>query len=109
MAFTNIQLPTLSGENVFTRPLSPADVKSCVNVESAFVERERCSEEKFVYRLNQTPNLCLGLFTSTNNEAQLIGHIIANRSSAPTITDGSMQMPDNWQSLSEDSTVVVDN
>lgn len=47
MASTNpLQSPALTGLNAFTRPLTDADLKSCVNVESSFVEHERCSEEK---------------------------------------------------------------
>lgn len=44
MAFAH--LPGLAGLNAFTRPLSPADVQSCVTVESAFPEHERCSQQK---------------------------------------------------------------
>ena len=44
MAFEH--LPRLAGLNAFTRPLSPTDVQSCVTVESAFPEHERCSQQK---------------------------------------------------------------
>lgn len=40
------QCSALSGLDFYLRPLSVADVKSCVIVESAFPEHERCSEEK---------------------------------------------------------------
>ncbi|KAJ5604801.1 hypothetical protein N7510_009955 [Penicillium lagena] len=103
------QAAALSGLHAFVRPLSVADVKSCVEVENAFVEHERCSEEKFVYRLTRTPELALGLFIQTSNGSpRLIGHVIANRSSASAIQDTSMEAPKNWQSLSPDRPVVVD-
>ncbi|KAF9888607.1 hypothetical protein FE257_008539 [Aspergillus nanangensis] len=93
------QFPSLPGLNAFLRPLSVSDTKSCTTVESAFPEHERCSEEKFIYRLNQTPELCLGLFIKAKDNERLIGHVIANRTSFKTATDGSMLMPESWRSL----------
>ncbi|KAB8262740.1 hypothetical protein BDV32DRAFT_147288 [Aspergillus pseudonomiae] len=84
------------------------DLKSCVTVESAFVEQERCSEEKFLYRLNRTPELCLGLFIKTDNTEQLIANVIGIRSLSTTITEGSMKMPSNWQSHSPYDPVIID-
>lgn len=43
---TPIQCSALSELGSFLRPLSVTDVDSCVIVESAFSESERCSEEK---------------------------------------------------------------
>ncbi|KAB8235155.1 hypothetical protein ETB97_003847 [Aspergillus alliaceus] len=108
---TPLQIPALDGLNPFTRPLTPSDIQSCVTVENAaFIEQERCSEEKFEYRLHQTPGLCLGLFIKPNEHdtEQLIAHVIANRSSSRTIAEGSMQMPPDWQSRSSSEAVVVD-
>ncbi|KAF7587833.1 hypothetical protein BBP40_006656 [Aspergillus hancockii] len=98
----------LAGLNPFTRPLTAADLRSCVTVESAFPEHERCSEEKFAYRLHRTPELCLGLFVNKNNNEQLIAHVIGIRSSSTAITDASMQMPSDWRSHSAGEPVVVD-
>ncbi|KAB8071177.1 acyl-CoA N-acyltransferase [Aspergillus leporis] len=109
MTSNNLQsYQTLAGLNAFTRPLTAADVKSCVVVESAFPEHERCSEEKFEYRLNQTPELCLGLFVNTNNNEKLIAHVVANRSCDTTVREGSMHMPDDWQSHASSDPVLVD-
>lgn len=41
-----VQFPGLDGLKAFIRPLSVVDVDSCVIVESAFPEQERCSKEK---------------------------------------------------------------
>jgi len=75
--------------------------------ESAFPEHERCSREKFEYRLSRCPELSLGLFTRpTEAECQgqenppkrrLIAHIIATRSPFPGVTDASMAVPPDWR------------
>ena len=39
---------------------------------------------------------------------RLIGHTIANRTSASSITEGSMEMPENWRSLTPNDVVKVD-
>jgi hypothetical protein len=46
MSQRTIHIPSLGNTNAFTRTLSIDDLKSCVIVESAFTEPERCSEEK---------------------------------------------------------------
>ncbi|OQE29950.1 hypothetical protein PENSTE_c002G01303 [Penicillium steckii] len=102
------QFPALTGREAYVRPLSVQDVKSCTTVESAFPEHERCSEEKFYYRLSHTPDLCLGLFVKEEENDRLIGHTIANRTSASSITEGSMEMPENWRSLTPNDVVQVD-
>lgn len=125
------QCPGLTGLNAYIRPLSIADVKSCVAVESTFPEQERCSEEKvrqppyplnpscspnlkpiqqFNYRLAACPALSIGLFIATPTGPQQIGHVIANRTSRDVITEASMGMPENWpsQSRSTNDPIVVD-
>ncbi|CAG8887117.1 unnamed protein product [Penicillium egyptiacum] len=108
---TNIHIPGLGGSNAFTRTLSKEDVKICVAVEEAFTEPERCSEEKFCYRLGACPELCLGLFVENEQDPAsptLIGHVIAVRSPYTRITDGSMAMPENWRSLDDEPVFVND-
>ncbi|KAJ5217215.1 hypothetical protein N7468_010223 [Penicillium chermesinum] len=102
------QSPALSGKDPLLRPLTPADVKSCTVVERAFPEHEQCSEEKFIYRLNQTPELCLGLFIWEEGKEQLIGHIIGMRVPTKEITEGSMHMPENWRERPSDQAYIVD-
>ncbi|KAJ5081811.1 hypothetical protein NUU61_010075 [Penicillium alfredii] len=89
----------------FVQLLSVSNVDDCVQVENAFPEPERCSREKFIYRLSRCPELSLGLFTLPVIEegvpkprATLVGHIIATRTSEPCVTDRSMRLPTNWQS-----------
>ncbi|KAJ9254129.1 hypothetical protein DTO207G8_3706 [Paecilomyces variotii] len=93
-----VQFDGLAGLRAFTRPLSVSDVESCVEVESVFPPQERCSKEKFVYRLTVCPEICLGLFVEKpENEGKptLVGHVIATQVS-DGITDGSMGLPRNW-------------
>ncbi|KAJ5482087.1 hypothetical protein N7475_000899 [Penicillium sp. IBT 31633x] len=109
---TNIHIPGLGGSNAFTRTLSKNDVKICVAVEEAFTVPERCSEEKFYYRLGACPELCLGLFIENDQDPAsptLIGHVIAVRSPYSRITDGSMDMPKNWRSLPDDEPVFIND
>lgn len=63
---------------------------------------------QFHYRLTYTPDLCLGLFIKDGESERLIGHVIANRASGEYVTDGSMMMPENWQTLSGDEAVIID-
>lgn len=44
-----VQFAELAGLKAFVRPLAVGDVASCVDVESAFPEQERCSKEKVRY------------------------------------------------------------
>ncbi|KAE8149106.1 hypothetical protein BDV25DRAFT_156906 [Aspergillus avenaceus] len=88
----------------FVQVLTVSNVDDCVSVESAFPEQERCSREKFIYRLNRCPELCLGLFTlpivgedQPKPRATLVGHIVATRTSTAFVTDKSMDLPANWQ------------
>ncbi|CAI7623812.1 unnamed protein product [Penicillium pancosmium] len=96
---TPIKCSALSDLGSFLRPLSVADVDPCVIVESAFSESERCSEEKFRYRLSQTPELSIGLFINDGGNDRLIGHVIGNRISGGRVTEGSILMPENWRTL----------
>ncbi|KAJ5135761.1 uncharacterized protein N7515_005039 [Penicillium bovifimosum] len=102
MTKTNIHIPGLAGLNAYTRTLSIDDVKICVSVEEAFTEAERCSEEKFYYRLGACPELCLGLFIENEDGSgsdKLIAHVIALRTHDTRITDGAVGMPCDWRSL----------
>lgn len=88
----------------FVQLLSASNVEDCVEVEKAFPENERCSRDKFIYRLSRCPELSLGLFTlpiikagDPKPPATLVGHIIATRTSEPCVTDRSMKLPSNWQ------------
>ncbi|RAL10733.1 GNAT family N-acetyltransferase [Aspergillus homomorphus CBS 101889] len=106
-------LPALAGLSAFTRPLTIADLDSCVTVESAFPEQERCSREKFIYRLTKCPKLSLGLFIQPNPSSipQLIAHVIAIRTTAPCITDGSMRMPPttSWPAMAPHEVAIDPN
>ncbi|KAE8140915.1 acyl-CoA N-acyltransferase [Aspergillus pseudotamarii] len=75
-----VQFPGLTGSKAFVRPLALSDLDSCVEVESAFPEQERCSREKFIYRLT----------------IELVGHVIATRVPGSRVTDGAMEMPEHW-------------
>lgn len=88
----------------FVQLLSASNVGDCVKVEEAFPEQERCSHDKFIYRLTRCPELSLGLFTlpllaegETKPRPTLVGHIIATRTSEPLVTDRSMRLPANWK------------
>ncbi|KAK5954921.1 hypothetical protein OHC33_003600 [Knufia fluminis] len=87
--------------------LSIAYVEDCVQVEDgAFPEDERASREKFEYRLSRCPELSLGIFSQptkaevekgSTKKRKLLGHIIATRTSAPCVTDASMDYPKDWK------------
>ncbi|RAH63778.1 polyamine acetyltransferase [Aspergillus aculeatinus CBS 121060] len=88
----------------FVQVLTESNVEDCVQVEEAFPQHERCTSEKFRYRLSRCPELCLGLFTlpilregEPKPRPTLVGHVIATRTSSPVVTDKSMAMPANWQ------------
>lgn len=88
----------------FVQLLSVSNVDDCVAVENAFTEAERCSRDKFIYRLTRCPELSLGLFTlpvldenKPKPRATLVGHIIATRTSEPLVTDRAMRLPKDWQ------------
>ncbi|KAJ5728685.1 uncharacterized protein N7483_003193 [Penicillium malachiteum] len=90
--------------NPFVQVLGSSDVDDCVAVEAAFPEQERCSREKFIYRLTKCPELSLGLFTlplkddsKPKPRPTLVGHLIATRTSEPCVTDRSMRLPKEWE------------
>ena len=60
-----ILFPTMSDfpPNLSIRPLTIQDIDQCVELEAkGFPPEERCSREKFNYRLTVAPELCAGLF-----------------------------------------------
>ncbi|KAK6200528.1 aries arylalkylamine N-acetyltransferase [Scheffersomyces amazonensis] len=49
--------------NISIRPLTIEDIDQCISLENkGFSESERCTPEKFRYRLTVCPELCSGLF-----------------------------------------------
>ena len=76
---------------------------------------------QFLYCLTTCPDLCLGLFSTTDSSSPvantatypagrapdsfspdlksvLIAHVIATKTTAPVVTDASMQIPSEWRS-----------
>jgi len=106
----------------YVQLLSISDLEACVALENAtFPEQERCSREKFIYRLTTCPTLSLGLFSSTttlptpatqaafdaarppdsstpSHRAVLLGLVIGTLTDAPAITDASMDIPKSFPS-----------
>ncbi|MCJ1297509.1 hypothetical protein MMC08_000296 [Hypocenomyce scalaris] len=106
----------------YVQTLSIADLESCDRLESScFPEEERCTREKFLYCLTTCPDLCLGLFSTTDSSSPvantatypagrvpdsfspdlksvLIAHVIATKTTAPVVTDASMKIPSEWRS-----------
>lgn len=61
----NVPLARMSDfpPNLSIRPLTIEDLEQCVSLEAkGFPEPERCTREKFQYRLTACPELCSGLF-----------------------------------------------
>ncbi|KAK3641762.1 hypothetical protein LTR56_011087 [Elasticomyces elasticus] len=99
----------------YTQTLSLSDIESCILLEEAtFPENERCTREKFDYRLRHCGELSMGIFTSlTDSDAAtaatsapvysgapkrksvLLGHIIATKTTNMTVTDDDMAIPDD--------------
>lgn len=50
----------------------------------------------------------MGLFIKDGGHDRLIGHVIGNRVSGGRITEGSMSMPENWQTLARNAAFKVD-
>ncbi|KAI0478811.1 hypothetical protein GGR56DRAFT_343136 [Xylariaceae sp. FL0804] len=102
------------------RPLTAADLESCVALEAAAFANpdHRCSREKLAYRLKSYPELCFGVFntvlpskagdfeigtlktalpveTSRKDGAVsvMMAHIIATRSHGLVVTDHDMDYP----------------
>ncbi|KAK5167185.1 uncharacterized protein LTR77_007916 [Saxophila tyrrhenica] len=98
----------------YTQTLTISDVESCTRLEEeAFPPNERATREKFQYRLQTCGSLCMGLYTSSSNpssiptastatpvysgapsrKAVLLAHIVATKSTHPTVTDADMSIP----------------
>ncbi|KAK0936064.1 hypothetical protein LTR29_012342 [Friedmanniomyces endolithicus] len=97
----------------YTQTLSLSDIESCILLEEAtFPPEERCTREKFNYRLRHCGELSLGIFTSLTDstvptaataspvysgapkrKSVLLGHIIATKTTNPTIKDEDMAVP----------------
>ncbi|KXL50462.1 hypothetical protein M433DRAFT_159475 [Acidomyces richmondensis BFW] len=97
----------------YTQTLSISDVDSCTKLEEeAFPPHERCTREKFQYRLRRCGELSMGIFTSHSDgdiptahtstpvysgapqrKAVLLGHIVATKSMNQTVTDNDMMIP----------------
>ncbi|KAI4252394.1 MAG: hypothetical protein L6R42_007983 [Xanthoria sp. 1 TBL-2021] len=111
----------LSDLHPYVQILSLSDVDSCVALENAtFPENERCSREKFIYRLTTCPELSLGLFSTTTpdgpgaalptyshsrppdsasptKKSTLVAQVIATKCASTTVTDESMEYPSHWR------------
>ncbi|KAI0206348.1 hypothetical protein F4808DRAFT_455110 [Astrocystis sublimbata] len=112
------------------RPLTISDLESCVTLENAaFADpAHRCSRDKFLYRLTQCPELCIGVYctvvpshsgdweietlrtaypveTGRNPEAVsvLLAHIVATRSLAKVVTDDAMDYPRDYKTAQHSS------
>ncbi|KXT01180.1 hypothetical protein AC578_592 [Pseudocercospora eumusae] len=98
----------------YTQTLSLSDVESCVRLEEAtFPPQERCTREKFQYRLTLCGHLSMGIFTSQEGDSNtttaataqpvysgaperksvLMGHIVATKTTSLTVTDSDMAIP----------------
>ncbi|KAI6087999.1 hypothetical protein F4821DRAFT_235012 [Hypoxylon rubiginosum] len=122
--FTKVEavLPFRFHPNI--RPLTIADLESCVALEdAAFADPEhRCTREKFEYRLTTCPEMSLGLFCTvepsevkdmdfelvtlptalpveTGREAKsvLLAHIVSTRSEGLSVTDEAMDYPRDFR------------
>ncbi|KAL9123971.1 MAG: hypothetical protein Q9217_006650, partial [Psora testacea] len=111
----------------YVQTLSLSNLESCIALENAiFPENERCSREKFIYRLTTCPELTLGLFSTissiqdpssvptyptarpleTSDPARkqtLIAMVIAAKTTSPSVTDASMDYPPDYASYSSTS------
>ncbi|KAI1189949.1 hypothetical protein F5B17DRAFT_138425 [Nemania serpens] len=106
------------------RPLTISDLESCVTLENAaFADpAHRSTREKFIYRLTECPELCMGVFctvvpsktkgweidtlhtahpveTGRDDGAVsvLLAHIVATRSHDDVVTDEAMDYPDAYK------------
>ncbi|KAK1810664.1 hypothetical protein LTR12_014988 [Friedmanniomyces endolithicus] len=109
----------------YTQTLSLSDIESCILLEEAtFPPEERCTREKFHYRLRHCGELSLGIFTSLTDstvptaataspvysgapkrKSVLLGHIIATKTTNPTVKDEDMAVPPP----SSSSSIPTDN
>ncbi|KAI0458727.1 hypothetical protein F5B21DRAFT_459236 [Xylaria acuta] len=106
------------------RPLTISDLESCIALENAAFANpaHRCSRDKFVYRLTQCPELCMGVYCtvvpsntkgweietlrtahpveSGRNDGAvsvLLAHIVATRSRDDVVTDDAMDYPRDYK------------
>ncbi|KAI1160141.1 acyl-CoA N-acyltransferase [Nemania serpens] len=106
------------------RPLTISDLESCVALENAAFANpaHRSTREKFIYRLTECPELCMGVFctvvpsktkgweidtlhtahpveTGRDDGAVsvLLAHIVATRSHDDVVTDEAMDYPDAYK------------
>ncbi|KAK4499545.1 hypothetical protein PRZ48_010061 [Zasmidium cellare] len=97
----------------YCQTLSLSDVDSCTRLEEAtFPPQERCTREKFEYRLRNCGELSMGIFTSLKDpdlptgetsapvysgaperKAVLLGHIVATKTTTLVVTDEDMAYP----------------
>ncbi|KAI8956098.1 hypothetical protein F4801DRAFT_573629 [Xylaria longipes] len=106
------------------RPLTISDLESCIALENAAFANpaHRCTQDKFVYRLTQCPELCMGVFCTVVPSATkawdietlrtahpvetgrddgavsvLLAHIVATRSRDEVVTDDAMDYPRDYK------------
>lgn len=114
---------TIHSLHPISRILTISDLESCCALEEAAFPKleERCSREKFIYRLTTAGELCLGLFTtsahgsipttatskyartietgrSDGGVAILMAHIVGTRIISEVVTDEAMDYPRDWKS-----------
>ncbi|KAI0489756.1 hypothetical protein F4859DRAFT_462141 [Xylaria cf. heliscus] len=112
------------------RPLAISDLESCVALENAAFPdaAHRCSRDKFVYRLTQCPELCMGVYCTvvpsktggweieTLHKAHpvetdrddgavsvLLAHIVATLSRDDVVTDEAMDYPRDYMTAKKSS------
>ncbi|EME43862.1 hypothetical protein DOTSEDRAFT_71616 [Dothistroma septosporum NZE10] len=100
----------------YTQTLNLSHVESCTTLEEAtFPPQERCTREKFQYRLKYAGELSLGIFTSKSasdadvptaesaapvysgapeRKAVLLGHIVSTKTTNAVVSDEDMAMGD---------------
>ncbi|TKA68092.1 hypothetical protein B0A49_04041 [Cryomyces minteri] len=105
----------------YTVPLLLSDVDACVKLEeAAFPINERCTRDKFMYRLTMCNELSLGLFTSATPDCEamsaetaavahpaysgsperkrvLLAHLVCTKSTHTTVRDQDMDYPKDWR------------
>ncbi|KAL8911519.1 MAG: hypothetical protein Q9171_003327 [Xanthocarpia ochracea] len=118
---TEVNNKALSDLHPYVQTLSLSDLESCVALENAtFPEHERCTREKFIYRLTTCPELSLGLFSTTapdeptallptyphsrppdsaspTKKSTLLAQVIATKCASTGVTDESMEYPSDWR------------
>lgn len=101
-------------QHLCIRPLLLGDISQVLALEIlGFPPHERASALRIEYRLTVCPELCSGLFVrefdtgaiaatelpnhSTIKKETLIGHVIGTKMLSETVTDGSMEVPSDFQ------------